>query len=88
MLYLNSGLLAGCRSAGGRWQQADGTQIRLIWAACDQQEMNLLSGTYAAKRTRIPAAWRGLSVLGPDSIWCELTPTARSGGSGYRGISA
>lgn len=66
VLYLNSGLLAGCRSAGGRWQQADGTQIRLIWAACDQQEMNLLSGTYAATRTRIPAAWRGLSVLGPD----------------------
>lgn len=66
VLYLNSGLLAGCRSAGGRWQQADGTQIRLIWAACDQQEINLLSATYAAARTRLPVPWRNLSVLGAN----------------------
>jgi hypothetical protein len=66
VLYENSGLLAGCRSAGARWQEADGTQISLIWAACDQQEIKLLSTTYAATRTRIPVTWRNLSVLGPD----------------------
>lgn len=66
VLYLNSGLLAGCHSAGARWQRKDGTQIRLIWAACGEQEINLLSATYAVARTRIPAAWRDLSALGAN----------------------
>lgn len=66
VLYLNSGLLAGCHSAGASWQREDGTQIRLIWAACGKQEINLLSATYAVTRTRIPASWRDLSTLGPN----------------------
>lgn len=66
VLYLNSGLLAGCHSAGASWQRTDGTQIRLLWAACGRQEINLLSATYAVSRTRIPAAWRDLSTLGAN----------------------
>jgi hypothetical protein len=66
VLYLNSGLLAGCHSAGASWQRKDGTQIRLLWAACGKQEINLLSATYAVTRTRIPAAYRDLSVLGAN----------------------
>ena len=66
LLYLNSGLLAGCQSAGASWQRQDGTQVRLIWAVCDAQEINLLSATYAATRMRIPASWRSLSTLGPN----------------------
>lgn len=66
LLYLNSGLMAGCQSAGASWQRQDGTQVRLIWAVCDAQEINLLSATYAGTRTRIPASWRKMSTLGPD----------------------
>jgi hypothetical protein len=66
VLYLDSGLLAGCHSAGASWQREDGTQIRLIWAACGKQEINLLSATYAVTRARIPAAWRDLSTLGAN----------------------
>lgn len=66
VLYLNSGLLAGCHSAGASWQRKDGTQLRLIWAACGKQEIKLLSTTYAVTRARIPAAWRDLSTLGAN----------------------
>jgi hypothetical protein len=66
LLYLNSGLMAGCLSAGASWQRQDGTQVRLIWAVCDAQEINLLSATYAAARIRIPASWRSMSTLGPN----------------------
>jgi hypothetical protein len=66
VLHLDSGLLAGCYGAGARWQRKDGTQIRLLWAACGKQEINLLSSTYATTRARIPAAWRNLSVLGTN----------------------
>ena len=66
LLYLNSGLMAGCQSAGASWQRQDGTQVRLIWAVCDAQEINLLSATYAATRMRIPASWRSMSTLGPN----------------------
>jgi hypothetical protein len=66
LLYLNSGLMAGCQSAGASWQRQDGTQVRLIWAVCDVQEINLLSATYAATRIRIPASWRSMSTLGPN----------------------
>jgi hypothetical protein len=66
VLYLTSGLLSGCHSAGASWQRQDGTQVRLIWAACGSQEINLLSSTYAVARTRIPASWRDLSVLGAN----------------------
>jgi len=76
VLYLNSGLLAGCHSAGARWQRTDGTQIRLIWAACDQQEIKLLSSTYAVTRTRTPAVLRDLSTLGPN---IDLVRTAPGG---------
>ena len=76
VLYLNSGLLAGCHSAGARWQRTDGTQIRLIWAACDQPEIKLLSSTYAVTRTRIPAAMRDLSTLGAN---VDLVQTAPGG---------
>jgi hypothetical protein len=74
VLYLNSGLLAGCHGAGARWQRTDGTQIRLIWAACDQQEINLLSSTYAVTRTRIPAAMRDLSTLGAKVDLVQTEP--------------
>ncbi len=66
VLYLNSGLLAGCHGAGARWQREDGTQVRFIWAACGREEIKLLSSTYASTRARIPAAWRNLSVLGAN----------------------
>jgi hypothetical protein len=66
LLYLNSGLMAGCQSAGASWQRQDGTEVRLIWAACDAQEINLLSATYAATRIRIPASRRSMSALGPN----------------------
>jgi hypothetical protein len=66
VLYVNSGLLEGCDSAGASWQRRDGTQIRMIWAACDQQEINLISSTYAITRTRLPVAWRDLSTLGAN----------------------
>lgn len=80
VLYLNSGLLAGCHSAGASWQRTDGTQIRLLWAACSRQEINLLSATYAVTRTRIPAAWRDLSTLGAN---VDLV-RAEAGGQAWR----
>ncbi|MDQ2813955.1 MAG: hypothetical protein M3Z75_19335 [Actinomycetota bacterium] len=58
--------MAGCQSAGASWQRRDGTQVRLLWAVCDAQEINLLSATYAATRTRIPASWPSMSTLGPN----------------------
>ena len=80
MLYENSGLYAGCHSAGIRWQETDGTQISLIWFACDEQEIHLLSSTYAVARTHIPAASRGLSALGAN---IDLV-RARAGGPVWR----
>ena len=66
MLHLNSGALAGCHGAGARWQRKDGTQIRLLWAACEKQEINLLGIGYAVARSHIPVAWRSLSTLGAN----------------------
>ena len=74
VLYLNSGLLSGCHSAGARWQRTDGTQIRLIWAACDQQEIKLLSSTYAITRSRLPANIRNLSTLGANVDLVQTGP--------------
>ncbi len=74
VLYLNSGLLSGCHSAGTRWQRTDGTQIRLIWAACDQQEIKLLSSTYAITRSRLPANIRNLSTLGANVDLVQTGP--------------
>lgn len=66
MLYVNSGLLAGCHTAGTSWRRQDGAEIKLIWTLCGQQQINLISTAYALARTRSPAAWRHLSVLGAD----------------------
>src|SRR5579863_4556786 len=66
VLYLNSGLLAGCHSAGVRWQRQDGTQIRLVWASCTNQQINQLRAAYDLSRAEIPAAWQKLGALGAD----------------------
>jgi hypothetical protein len=72
--YLTSGLLAGCHSAGVGWRRPDGTGIMLFWAACGKQEINLLSATYAVTRSRSPAAFRDLSVLGANVDLVGLGP--------------
>jgi hypothetical protein len=66
VVYLTSGLLAGCHSAGAGWQRPDGTWLMLFWAACGKQKINLLSATYAVTRSRSPVAFRDLSVLGAN----------------------
>ena len=54
LLYLKSGLMAGCQSAGASWQRQDGTQVRLIWAVCDAQEINLLSAPMPSRVCAFP----------------------------------
>ncbi len=76
-VHLNVGATDGCNGSARTWRRGDGVQIRLLWAVCGSQQIDLLAKDYAISQAQASAPWRDRSTLGADIDLVQLAPGGR-----------
>ena len=76
-VHLSVGATSGFNGSARIWRRRDGVQIRLLWAVCGSQQIDLLAKSYAISQAQASAAWHDQSMLGANVDLVQSAPGGR-----------